>query len=122
MGNNSLADASAFRNAAVTGQLGIDPDAAQTVLKKIRLGKDAVESLLRSAGSLAEPPKLGANPVGEAISAKVAQRAEGRGDSYTQALQNLFTQYDQAEQAIVAAMGYYRQTDQGGASTLSGQA
>lgn len=119
MGNNSSADASAFRSAAVNGQLGVDPDAAQTVLNKIRVGKDAVENLLRNAGNLAEAPKLGANPVGEAISAKVAQRAEGGGDSYAQALQNLYTQYDQAEQAIVTAMSYYKQIDQDSADTLS---
>ncbi|WP_020669735.1 hypothetical protein [Amycolatopsis nigrescens] len=121
MGNNSLADASAFRNAAVNGQLGIDPDSAQTVLQKVRLGKDAVESLIRNAGSLAETPKLGDNPVGNAIAAKVANRAEGGGDSYTQALRNLFNQYDQAEQAIVAAMGYYKQIDQDSSDALSGR-
>jgi hypothetical protein len=122
MGNNSLADASAFRSAAASGQLGVDPDAAQTVLNKIRVGKDAVESLLHNAGALAEPPKLGANPVGEAMSAKVADRADGGGDSYSQALQNLYNQYDQAEQAIVTAMGYYRQIDSDSARSLSGDA
>jgi hypothetical protein len=122
MGTNSLSDATAFRNAALSGQLGVDPDAAQTVLNKIRVGKDAVENMLRNAGALAEPPKLGANPVGEAMSAKVANRADGGGDSYAQALHNLYTQYDQAEQAIVTAMGYYRQIDDDSRRSLSGDA
>lgn len=112
MGNNSVADAAAFRNAAVTGQVGIDPDAAETVLNKIRVGKDAVEQLLRNAAAVAQPPKLGANPVGDAISAKFVERAEGGQDSYSQALHNLFAQYDQAEQAIVTAMRRYHETDQ----------
>ena len=43
MGNSSHADAAAFRQAAVNGQVGIDPDAAETVLNKLRTGKDAVE-------------------------------------------------------------------------------
>jgi len=119
---NSYADTAAFRNAAVAGQLGVDPDAAQNVLKKIRAGKDTVENLLSSAGSLAEAPKLGANPVGNAIAAKFAERADGGGDSYATALQNLFSQYEQAEQAIVAAMSHYHQIDQDAADALSGRA
>ncbi|SFP54261.1 hypothetical protein SAMN05421810_102904 [Amycolatopsis arida] len=112
MGNRSFADAEAFRSAAVSGQIGVDPDAAQTVLRKIRGGKDAVESLLRGAGALAEAPKLGANPVGQAISAKMAKRAAGGDDdSYAQALRNLYIQYDQAEQAIVTAMSRYQEID-----------
>lgn len=119
---SSYADAAAFRNAAVSGQLGVDPDAAQNVLKKIRAGKDSVENLLRNAGALAEAPKLGANPVGDAIAAKFAQRADGGGDSYTTALQNLYGQYEQAEQAVVAAMSHYHQIDQDAADALSGRA
>jgi hypothetical protein len=101
----------AFRAAAANGQIGVDPEAAQTVLNKIRTGKDSVEALMRGAGDLAAPPKLGANPVGEAMAAKVSQRADGGGDSYAAALRNLYTQYDQAEQGIVAAMANYRETD-----------
>jgi hypothetical protein len=112
MGNSSLADANAFKNAAVAGQVGIDPDAAQTVLNKIRTGKDAIEALLSSAGTLAQPPKLGANPVGEAIAAKFVERADGGGNSYTAALQNLFSQYEQAEQGIVTAIAKYHEIDQ----------
>ncbi|QWF81431.1 hypothetical protein [Amycolatopsis sp. CA-230715] len=122
MGTNSSADASAFRAAALNGQIGVDPDAAQTVLNKIRRGKDAVENLLNGSGSLAEAPKLGANPVGQAISTKFSQRADGGGDSYKQALRNLYTQYDQAEQAIVAAMGHYKQIDDDSARALRGKA
>ncbi|GAB3392720.1 hypothetical protein [Amycolatopsis echigonensis] len=112
MGNNSSADAAAFKNAAVNGQVGIDPDAAQTVLKKIRTGRDAVEALLNSAGTLAQPPKLGANPVGKAMATKFVQRADGGGDSYSSALQNLLSQYQAAEEGIVAAMARYHEFDQ----------
>jgi hypothetical protein len=119
MGNSS-GDAAAFRAAAVSGQLGVDPDAAQAVLKKIRTGKDSVENLLNKAGSLAEPPKLGANPVGDAIASKFARRADGGGNSYAQALKNLYTQYEQAEQAIVAAMSHYHQMEQEASEALSG--
>lgn len=118
MGNSSYADAAAFKQAAVTGQIGVDPDKAQAVLKKIRAGKDAVETLITRASNLGVPPKLGANPVGNAISTKYANRAEGGGDSYGQALQNLYTQYDQAEQAIVTAMSQYHEVDQSNADTF----
>jgi hypothetical protein len=112
MGNSSLADANAFKNAAAQGQVGIDPDAAQTVLNKIRVGKDAIESLMNCSGDLAQAPKLGNNPVGHAIAAKVAGRADGGGDSYAAALRNLFQQYEAAEQGIVTAMARYHEIDQ----------
>jgi hypothetical protein len=120
MANSSSADAAAFRNAAANGQLSVDPDAAQIVLNKVRTGKDTVYGLLRDAGALAEAPKLGANPVGQAISEKFSQRADGGGDSYAQALNNLHAQYEWAEQAIVNAMSHYKQTDQATAEALSG--
>jgi hypothetical protein len=122
MGNSSYGDAAAFRNAAATGQVGVDPDAAQAVLSKIRRGKDAVAALLHSAGSLATPPRLGANPVGHAIAAKFSDRAAGGGDSYEQALRNLHTQYDDAEQAITMAMSRYHEFDQASAEPFAGQA
>lgn len=122
MGNSSYADAAAFRNAAATGQIGIDPDAAQTVLTKIRNGKDMIERLLSDAPSLAAPPRIGANPVGNAIAAKFSDRAAGGGDSYGQALRNLYDQYDQAEQAITTAMSRYHEIDQAGAEPFSGRA
>lgn len=122
MGNSSYADAAAFRNAATTGQVGIDPDAAQAVLNKIRTGKDTVESLLRNSTALSAPPKLGANPVGQAIASKFSDRASGAGDSYAQALRNLYAQYDDAEQAIVTAMNRYHEFDQASAEPFTGQA
>jgi hypothetical protein len=109
---NSTADANAFKAAAAAGEVGIDPDAAQAALNKIRTGKDAVEALLSSAGALGNPPKLGNNPVGDAIAAKVANRADGGGDSYSAALQNLLSQYEAAEQGIVTAMARYHEFDQ----------
>lgn len=122
MGNSSYADAAAFRNAAARGQIGIDPDAAQTVLNKIRTGKDSIEALLRDTGFLASPPKLGANPVGQAIAEKFSDRAAGAGDSYAQALRNLYTQYEDAEQAIMTAMSRYQDFDQASAEPFTGQA
>ncbi|MBB4687776.1 hypothetical protein [Amycolatopsis jiangsuensis] len=110
-----MGDANAFRSAAANGQVGIDPDAAHTVLNKIRTGKDAVEALLNSSGVLAQPPKLGNNPVGNAMAAKFVQRADGGGDSYSSALQNLLGQYQAAEEGIVQAMARYHEIDQSSA-------
>lgn len=119
MGNSSYADAAAFRDAAATGQVGVDPDAAQGVLTKIRTGKDHIETLLQQADALAAPPKVGANPVGYALAAKFSDRARGGGDSYALALENLYAQYDQAEQAIVTAMSRYEEIDQAGAEPFT---
>ncbi|MEC3981449.1 hypothetical protein [Amycolatopsis sp. H20-H5] len=115
MGNSSLADANAFKSAATAGQVGVDPDAAQAVLNKIRTGKDSIQALLNGAGALAEPPKLGSNEVAQVMAAKVSQRAEGHGDSYAAALQNLYNQYATAEQGIVTAMARYDEIDQAAA-------
>lgn len=117
---NTHADAAAFRNAAVTGQVGVDPDAAQTVLAKIRTGKDQIEALLNDSDFLAHPPKVGANPVGNAMAHKFSDRAAGGGDSYAQALRNLYHQYQEAEQAIVLAMRHYEETDQSAAEPFRG--
>ncbi|EIF00802.1 hypothetical protein [Saccharomonospora glauca] len=121
MPNSSYADAAAFRAAAAKGQVGVDPDAAQVVLNKIRSGKDAVAALLDNTGFLAVSPKLGANPVGEAIANKFAERAAGMNDSYAQALRNLYTQYDEAEHAILEAMSRYEDFDTSTAQSLRGQ-
>lgn len=121
MGNKSYADAAAFRNAAATGEIGIDPDSAQAVLSKIRAGKDNVEALLAEAGALAVPPRIGANPVGNAMAAKFSDRAAGAGDSYAQALRNLYAQYAHAEQALTTAISRYEEIDQASAEPFTGQ-
>lgn len=107
----TLSDATAFVTAAASGQIGIDPDSARTVLSKIRSGKDHVEGLISQATGLGAAPKLGANPVGAAIAAKFSDRATGGGDSYEQALKNLHAQYDQVEKALVAAIGNYEEME-----------
>lgn len=114
----SVTDAMAFMNAAATGEIGIDPDAAQTVLTKIRTGKDSVENLMAQASALGAEPKLGANPVGQAMAMKFSDRAAGGGDSYVQALRNLYFHYDQVEQAIVAAIRNYDEMDSAAADSF----
>ncbi|GAA1238015.1 hypothetical protein GCM10009676_23190 [Prauserella halophila] len=121
MGNSSQADAAAFRQAAVNGQVGIDPDHAETVLNKIRTGKDAVEALLQKAQELSTPPQIGANPVGNAMATKFSDAAGGNRESYADALRNLHRQYDDAEQAITTAMRRYRDIDEDNAQPFTGQ-
>ncbi|MGH3451932.1 MAG: hypothetical protein ACRDQW_14695 [Haloechinothrix sp.] len=115
---NSVAEAAAFMNAAATGELGIDPDAAQTVLNKIRTGKDQVENLIARAGGLGVQPRLGANPVGEAMAMKFSDRASGGGDSYVHALHNLHLQYEQIERALVTAIRNYDEMDTAAADSF----
>ncbi|MPY97524.1 MAG: hypothetical protein GEU97_05895 [Actinophytocola sp.] len=118
----SLSDATAFATAAATGQIGIDPDAAQTVLKKIRTGKDQVDNLISQSVNLGVAPRLGANPVGAAIAAKYSDRANGGRDSYAQALRNLRAQYEQVENAIVAAIKNYDEMEAAGVRSFDGKA
>lgn len=119
---SSVSDATAFVNAAVTGGVGIDPDAAQVVLNKIRTGKDHVEDLMKHATGLGAVPRLGANPVGIAMARKFAARADGDGDSYAAALRNLYTQYEQVEAALEAAIRNYAELDAAEAATFNRKA
>ena len=101
-------------------ELGIDPVAGQALLVKVRAGKDAVADLLTRTNALAQPPKLGANPIGEAMAAKVAQRAaEGSGDSYADALRNLYQQYVDIEHKVMSAIDSYLSVDQDAQQTLA---
>lgn len=115
---SDLSDATAFAAAAAEGQIGIDPDSARTVLSKIRSGKDHVEALLSSATGLGAAPKLGANPVGAAMAAKVSDRATGGGESYEVALKNLLAQYSQVENALVQAIKNYDHIEFEGAQSF----
>ncbi|MFO7193095.1 hypothetical protein [Thermocrispum sp.] len=117
----TLADAEAFARAAAEGQIGIDPDAARTVLNKIRAGKDEVEDLLRAVDELNVQPKLGANPVGTAMARKSANRAAGSEDSYEQALRNLHAHYEKVERALVAAIENYEEMEAAGAESFRRQ-
>lgn len=119
---NSLSDAAAFANAAATGQIGIDPDEAQTVLNKIRSGKDQVDDLITQSGALGAAPRLGANPVGNAIAAKYSDRANGGNDSYVAALRNLRAQYESVEGAIVAAIKNYGEMEAAGIESFQRKA
>lgn len=101
----------AFANSAASGQVAIDPDAAQGALAKIRSGKDTVQRLITDAGVLSERPKLGANPVGQAMAHKMAGRAEGSAGCYVDELHKLLSQYVKAEEGLVNAMKNFRDTD-----------
>lgn len=114
-------DTAAFMEAAATGEIGLDPDAAQAVLKKIRSGKDAVDDLITKASDVGVAPQLGANPVGDAMAAKYADRAGGYGDSYLQALRNLRAQYEQVESAINSAIRNYEEMEADTAAELDRQ-
>lgn len=115
-------DVTAFVNAAETGGIGIDPDAAQVVLNKIRVGMDHVEDLMNRSGGLGAEPRLGANPVGLAMARKFAARADGDGDSYAAALRNLHAQYQQVEAALEAAIRNYGELDAAEAATFNRKA
>jgi hypothetical protein len=49
------------------------------------------------------------------MAAKFVQRADGGGDSYAAALQNLLDQYSDAEEGIITAMARYHEIDQAAA-------
>lgn len=110
----------AFANSAASGQVAIDPDAAQAALAKIRSGKDTVSRLINDAGVLGERPQLGANPVGQAMAQKMAGRADGSAGCYVDELRKLLQQYTKAEEGLVSAMNNFRATDDDAVRQLGG--
>lgn len=101
---------SAFSNAAMSGQVSIEAEAAQDALKKMGKVKDELTLLLKKGGSGATDVQLGANPVGQAMSKKSMGRYDGD-DSFIAALKLLQQQTEKAEIALKQCIDNYVDID-----------
>lgn len=107
----------AFAGAAASGQVSIDPDAAQDAVTEIGNVKAELEHLAHTGKDAQFQVQLGANPVGEAMAAKSTGRYDG-GDSFMVVVRQLLAETDKAERALQQTMRNYRETDSGSAQKL----
>lgn len=102
----------AFSNAAMSGQVSIEADAAADALARIGKVRDELTVLIKQSGSGASEVQLGANPVGEAMAQKSMGRYDGA-DSFMAALKLLAAQTEKAETALKQCIDNYVDTDTG---------
>jgi hypothetical protein len=108
----------AFSNAAMSGQVYIEADAAADALSRIGKVKDLLVDVMRAGGTGLTNVQLGANPVGQAMARKSMSRYDGD-DSYLAALRLLHAQTEKAETALKKCIDNYVDTDAGHASKFS---
>ena len=101
---------SAFSNAAMSGQVSIEAEAAADALSKIGKVKDHLTDLLTQGASGNTEVQLGANPVGQAMAKKFMSRYDGD-DSFLAALKLLADQTQKAETALKQCIANYVDTD-----------
>jgi hypothetical protein len=109
---------SAFSNAAMSGQVSIQADAAADALSKIGKVKDQLTDLLAQGGVGNADVQLGANPVGQAMSKKSMGRYDGD-DSFMAALTILKDQTEKAETALKQCIDNYVDEDELHAATYN---
>jgi hypothetical protein len=109
---------SAFSNAAMSGQVSIQADAAADALDKIGKVKDQLTTLLTGTDHGSSDVQLGANPVGQAMAKKSMGRYDGD-DSFMAALTLLAEQTEKAESALKQCIANYVDEDELHAATYS---
>ena len=109
---------SAFSNAAMSGQVSIQADAAADALAKIGKVKDELSALLSDSDHGNSDVQLGANPVGQAMAKKSMGRYDGD-DSFMAALTLLKDQTEKAETALKQCIDNYVDEDDLHAATYN---
>ena len=109
---------SAFSNAAMSGQVSIQADAAADALSKMGKVKDQLTQLLATTDHGYTDVQLGANPVGQAMATKSMGRYNGD-DSFMAALTLLAEQTEKAETALKQCIDNYVDEDDLHAATYN---
>lgn len=109
---------SAFSNAAMSGQVSIEAEAAADALAKLGKVKDQLNDLLMEARGGTTDVLLGANPVGQAMAKKSMGRYDGT-DSFMIALKLLADQTQKAETALKQCIDNYVDEDDLRAATYN---
>ncbi|GAB2829190.1 hypothetical protein [Lentzea nigeriaca] len=99
--------------AADSGKLTLDVDAADALIKAVDAARDQVMDLWKRASKqLATPLQLGENPVAKAISARFAELAVGEDSGAAKALLDLFKVLDDIGNALRKNRDSIRATDE----------
>ncbi|GGU22168.1 hypothetical protein [Lentzea flava] len=99
--------------AADSGKLTLDVDAADALIKAVNAARDQVLDLWkRASNQLATPLQLGENPVAKAISARFADLAVGEDSGAAKALLDLFKVLDDISIALSKNRDSIRATDE----------
>jgi hypothetical protein len=99
--------------AAVTGKLTLDVEAANALIEAVDAARDQVMDLWkRTTDQLATPLQLGENPVAKAISARFTDLAVGENSGAAKALLDLFKVLDDIGNALRRNRDTIRDTDE----------
>ncbi len=99
--------------AADSGKLTLDFDAADALIKAVDAARDQVMDLWkRATDQLATPLQLGENPVAKAISARFADLAVGEDSGAAKALLDLFKVLDDISNALSRNRDNIRDADE----------
>jgi hypothetical protein len=114
----SAAEVGTMHENAKSGRLSLDPSAGEAIRSMLAEQMTKVDTWIKQAGNLARHAPLGQNPVGQAMAAKFAQRAESKDDSFAGVLTRYRQILSDAHDAISDAMRQYRQNDDSAAESL----
>jgi hypothetical protein len=114
----SAAEVGALRENVKSGRLSLDPSAGEQIRSMLAEQMTRVDTWLKQAGNLARQAPLGQNPVGQAMAAKFAQRADSKDDSFTGVLTRYRQVLSDAHDALSDAMRQYRELDDSAAESL----
>lgn len=99
--------------AADSGRLSLDVDAADALIKAVDAARDQVVDLWeRASKQLATPLQFGENPVAKAISARFSDLAVGEDSGAAKALFDLFKVLDDISNALSRNRDSIRDTDE----------
>ncbi|MFD9700864.1 hypothetical protein [Lentzea sp. NPDC059081] len=106
-------DAVPLKDTVSSGQVQLDPEAGEELRKQFQAQIDQVDSWLERANtSIARPAALGANPVGDAMREKFADRAEGEQYSFVSVMTAYRTVLEQTKNSIVEAIENFTRLDE----------
>lgn len=99
--------------AADSGKLELDVDAADALIKAVDAARDQVMDLWkRASDQLATPLQFGENPVAKAISARFSELAVGEDSGAAKALLDLFKVLDDISNALSKSRDNTRNADE----------
>jgi hypothetical protein len=102
-----------LRDTVSSGQVQLDPAAGEELRRQFQSQIDQVDTWLERAGfSIARPAPLGANPVGDRMREKFADRAEGEQYSFVSVMTAYRAVLEQTKNSIVQAIENFTRLDE----------